>query len=155
MGIAHYIRVIGRGKDGARALDRAQAHDLMSQLLDGTLSDLEVGAFALAMRIKGESLEELIGFLRGACARAASRSRRRVPWCCCPRYNGARKLPNLTPLLALLLAREGVPVLVHGLARRPARVTTRRRSSSELGLPLARDAGDAAQRVGAGASRPT
>jgi anthranilate phosphoribosyltransferase len=31
-----------------------------------------------------------------------------------PSYNGARKLPVLTPLLALLLAREGLPVLVHG-----------------------------------------
>ena len=35
-----------------------------------------------------------------------------------PSYNGARKLANLTPLLALLLAREGVPVLVHGVQQR-------------------------------------
>ena len=28
-----------------------------------------------------------------------------------PSYNGARKMANLTALLALLLAREGVPVL--------------------------------------------
>ena len=31
-----------------------------------------------------------------------------------PRYNGARRQPNLTPLLAQGLARAGVPVLVHG-----------------------------------------
>jgi anthranilate phosphoribosyltransferase len=31
-----------------------------------------------------------------------------------PSYNGARRLPVLTPLLALLLAREGLPVLLHG-----------------------------------------
>ena len=35
-----------------------------------------------------------------------------------PSYNGARKLPVLTPLLALLLAREGLPVLVHGTRHR-------------------------------------
>jgi anthranilate phosphoribosyltransferase len=31
-----------------------------------------------------------------------------------PSYNGARKLPNLTPALALALAARGIPVLVHG-----------------------------------------
>jgi anthranilate phosphoribosyltransferase len=41
-----------------------------------------------------------------------------------PSYNGARQLPNLTPLLACLLAREGVPVLVHGMTHDPGRVTT-------------------------------
>jgi len=39
-----------------------------------------------------------------------------------PSYNGARKLPVLTPLLALLLAREGLPVLVHGTATESSRV---------------------------------
>ena len=32
-----------------------------------------------------------------------------------PSYNGARKLPNLTALLALLLAQQGIQVLVHGV----------------------------------------
>jgi anthranilate phosphoribosyltransferase len=41
-----------------------------------------------------------------------------------PSYNGARKLANLTPLLAWLLAREGVPVLIHGVRQDPGRVTT-------------------------------
>jgi oxepin-CoA hydrolase/3-oxo-5,6-dehydrosuberyl-CoA semialdehyde dehydrogenase len=31
-----------------------------------------------------------------------------------PSYNGSRKLANLTPLLAGLLAQQGLPVLVHG-----------------------------------------
>jgi anthranilate phosphoribosyltransferase len=41
-----------------------------------------------------------------------------------PSYNGSRQFPNLTPLLALLLAREGVPVLIHGLLNDPGRVTS-------------------------------
>ena len=64
MAIASYIREIGRGKEGARSLTEVQAHDLMSQVLDGRVTDLEIGAFALAMRIKGESIHELAGFLR-------------------------------------------------------------------------------------------
>ena len=62
MGIGHYIKEIGRGRDGARALKREQATDLMGQVLDGQVSDLEVGAFCLAMRIKGETAEEMAGF---------------------------------------------------------------------------------------------
>ena len=63
MGISAYIKEIGRGKDGARSLNREQAADLMGQVLDGQVSDLEIGAFCLAMRIKGETPEEMAGFL--------------------------------------------------------------------------------------------
>jgi anthranilate phosphoribosyltransferase len=41
-----------------------------------------------------------------------------------PTYNGARKEANLTPLLALLLQRFGVPVLVHGLLEGYGRVNS-------------------------------
>ncbi|MDP2095549.1 MAG: DNA-binding protein YbiB, partial [Hydrogenophaga sp.] len=50
MGISQYIKVIGRGKDGARALTREQAADLFGQVLDSTVTDLEVGGFCLAKR---------------------------------------------------------------------------------------------------------
>jgi len=53
MGIGHYLKEIGRGKDGARSLTREQAADLLGQVLDAQVTDLEVGAFCLAMRIKG------------------------------------------------------------------------------------------------------
>ena len=43
MGIAQYIKVIGRGSQGARALDIHQATDLMGQVLDRQVSDLEIG----------------------------------------------------------------------------------------------------------------
>ncbi|MEK8030503.1 DNA-binding protein YbiB [Ideonella sp. DXS29W] len=123
MSIAAYLREIGRGKDGARALSRAQAFDLMSQLLDGQLSDLEKGGFALAMRIKGETPEELAGFMDAVVPRTLPLQ---APSSAIvlPSYNGARKLPNLTPLLAGLLAREGVPVLVHGPLTDATRTTS-------------------------------
>lgn len=128
MGIAAYIKVIGRGKEGARPLPREQAHDLMSQILDGQVTDLEIGAFCLAMRIKGETPDELIGFLQATTARcidlrpALTAAPNGVVLL--PSYNGSRKLPNLTPLLAWELARRGVGVLVHGPAKDPARVTS-------------------------------
>ncbi|MGV8804449.1 MAG: DNA-binding protein YbiB [Polaromonas sp.] len=122
MGISHYIKEIGRGKDGARALSREQAADLLGQVLDGTVTDLEIGGFCLAMRIKGETPEEMAGFLDAAHQRLnlvpASQSTTVV----LPSYNGARKLPVLTPLLAALLAREGLSVLIHGTPTESSRV---------------------------------
>lgn len=122
MSISQYIREIGRGRDGARSLSRVQAADLFGQVLDGSVTDLEVGAFCLAMRIKGESPQEMAGFLDATYQRL-----HRIPApgqavVVIPSYNGARKLPVLTPLLALLLAREGAPVLVHGTATESSRV---------------------------------
>jgi anthranilate phosphoribosyltransferase len=142
MGIASYIRTIGRGKEGARPLTRDQAHDLMSQVLDGRVTDLEVGAFALAMRIKGESVDELEGFLDATHERCLRIPTTR-PAVLLPAYNGARKLPNLTALLALLLAREGIDVLVHGVIDDAGRVTTAAVLRA-LGLPMATGIGDVA-----------
>jgi anthranilate phosphoribosyltransferase len=123
MGIGKYIKEIGRGKDGARALTREQAADLMGQVLDTTVTDLEIGAFCLAMRIKGETAEEMAGFLDATRQRLTLVPAGEKPVIVIPSYNGARKLPLLTPLLALLLAREGLPVLVHGTATESGRIS--------------------------------
>ena len=125
MAIGHYIKEIGRGRDGARALDRAQAADLMGQILDAQVSDLEIGAFCLAMRIKGETPEEMAGFLDAVHARLHRIQGPADKWTVVlPSYNGARRLPLMTPLLAQLLAREGLAVLVHGFTTESTRVTS-------------------------------
>jgi len=122
MGISQYIKIIGRGKQGARSLDREQAADLFGQVLDGSVSDLEIGGFCLAMRIKGESTDEMAGFLDATHARLQRVPAGARPLVVLPSYNGARKLPVLTPLLALLVARRGLPVLIHGTATESSRV---------------------------------
>ena len=124
MGIANYIKDIGRGKDGARSLTRAQAADLLGQVLDGSITDLEMGAFCVAMRIKGEAAEEMAGFLDAIHQRIHHLPASDRPTVVIPSYNGARKLPGLTSLLALLLAREGLPVLVHGTPTESNRIFT-------------------------------
>ena len=123
---ALFIREIARGKKGARDLSREDARRLYAAMLNGELSDLEMGAFLTGMRIKGESVAEIAGFLDAA---EASFEALEAPEALCapvviPSYNGSRQMPNLTPLLAMLLAREGVPVLIHGVLDDPGRVTT-------------------------------
>ena len=145
MGIGNYIKEIGRGKEGARSLTREQATDLFGQVLEGAVTDLEIGAFCLAMRIKGETANEMAGFLDATHQRLNKLPASAKPTIVIPSYNGARKLPVLTPLLALLLAREGLPVLVHGTATESSRIFT-----SEVLLALAIPAQAAIESVAPG-----
>ncbi len=123
---APFIREIGRGKKGARDMSRDDARTVYTAMLEGRLSDLELGAFLIGMRIKGESVSEIAGFLDAAEASFAPLQAPDGEFApvVIPSYNGSRQMPNLTPLLALLLAREGVPVLIHGVTTDPGRVTT-------------------------------
>lgn len=116
MNFANYIREIGRGAHGSRDLSIADAEQLYAAMLDGGVPELELGAIVLALRMKTESMSELIGFYNAICARlyrlgAPSGKPRPVV---IPSYSGTRKQPNLMPLVALLLERFGVPVLMHG-----------------------------------------
>lgn len=115
MDCTRYVKDLGRGAKGARSLGVDDARTMFGAILDGEISELQLGAILIALRIKSESLEELAGFKQAIDARMA----RIVPppgprTVVLPSYNGARKHPNLMPLLARLLAAVGVPVLIHG-----------------------------------------
>jgi len=140
MSIKAFIKEIGRGAAGARALSHEQSRELMATVLDGGATDLEIGAFVLAMRMKGETLDELTGFLEAIQARCL-KLHSDQPVIVIPTYNGARRLPNLTPLLAMWLAQEGARVLVHGQPRDPTRVTSAA-IFHDLGLPAAQNEAD-------------
>ncbi|MBT9433371.1 DNA-binding protein YbiB [Candidatus Sodalis endolongispinus] len=118
------IKEIGRGKHHARDLDRQTAYALYRAILAGEVPEMELGALLIAMRIKAEAPEELIGFYQAMQEQvmALQPPASRPPPIVIPSYNGARKQANLTPLLAL--ARLGFPVVVHGVTDDPGRVTS-------------------------------
>lgn len=126
MNYGNYIKEIGRGPQGASDLSVDDARQLYGAMLDGGVPDLELGAIVLGLRVKGESLDEMLGFLSAVDKRSnrLEMPHGRVRPVVLPSYNGGRKEANLTPLLALLLQRFGVPVLVHGLLEGFGRVTT-------------------------------
>lgn len=135
---ARFIREIGRGKEGARHLSMDDARQMYAAMLEGRVSQLELGAILLAMRVKGESVDELCGFLQAAHAKLDLITDPGMSFApiLIPSYNGARKMANLIPLLALLLAKEGVPVLLHGVEQDAGRVTSYEVMQA-LGLPPA------------------
>lgn len=126
MNFQQYIKEIGRGAEGARDLPQDDARQLYAAMLDGGVPDLELGAIILGLRVKGEALDEMLGFLAATDERThhLDMPHGRVRPVVLPTYNGGRKEANLTPLLALLLQRFGVPVLVHGLLEGFGRVTS-------------------------------
>jgi anthranilate phosphoribosyltransferase len=134
MSISHFIREIGRGKQGARDLTREQAAELMGLVLDGAVPDLQLGAFCIAMRVKGETAQEMAGFLDALDSRMQRiPNDSAAPVVVLPSYNGARRLPLFTPLLAMLLSAQGLRVLVHGGNTEDSRVSTEA-VMRELGL---------------------
>ena len=144
MSISHYIKEIGRGRDGARPLDRLHAADLFGRVLDRRVSDLEIGAFCVAMRIKGETAEEMAGFIDATRERmtlvpAAPTGR---PTVVLPSYNGARKFPVLTPLLAQCLVNAGCRVIVHGMGTQEPGRTTSAQVLQVMGVPMLESVAD-------------
>ena len=143
--LPNLIHELGRGARGARPLSRDDSRDLFAAMLDGAIPDLELGGILIAYRIKGETADELAGMLDACQAnllRIATPTAAHATPVVIPSYNGARKLPNLTPLLALALARRGIPVLVHGDAADGwGRVATASVFAA-LGIPACSDTAD-------------
>ncbi|MGE4799448.1 DNA-binding protein YbiB [Yersinia hibernica] len=126
MDYSKIIKEIGRGKNHARDLDQPTAYELYKAMLAGQVPALELGGILIALRIKGESEQEILGFYQAMQEQVMSLRTpqgRPLP-IVIPSYNGARKQANLTPLLALLLARLGLPVVVHGVTEDSSRVTS-------------------------------
>ena len=94
MDLAAVIREIGRGATGARGMSCAEAQALYGAILDGEVPDLEQGAIAIALRMKTETVDEMVGFLAAANERLPGLARppgalRPV---LIPTYNGARRV---------------------------------------------------------------
>ena len=109
---AQFVRILGKGKRGARNLSREEAREAMGMLLDDKVEDTQLGAFLMLLRHKEESAEEMAGFAE------AVRARLQVPplqidldW---PSYAGKKRHLPWFLLAAKALANSGVRILLHG-----------------------------------------
>ena len=125
MDAQRFIKEIGRGREGARGLSHELAREMFERIFESQFDPMQVGAILLALRMKGETVDEVRAGIEAVEARLRPihvDSTR--PVISIPSYNGARNMPNLVPLLACLLADAGVQVLIHGVTQDPARTTT-------------------------------
>ncbi|MCC6535021.1 MAG: DNA-binding protein YbiB [Burkholderiales bacterium] len=96
-------------------LDARDIGWLAGALLDGGVPDLELGALLAMLQARCDSAPLLHGVLAALDARVNRwPSRAGMVPVAIGCYGATNAIPDLTPLLALLLARLGVPVLMHG-----------------------------------------
>jgi len=109
---AQYVRIIGKGKNGARSLTYEEAYQAFSMILKQEVLDVQLGAFLMLLRVKEESVDELAGFVQ------ATRDQLNfaplsvdLDW---SSYAGKRKHYPWFLLAALTLAQSGYKVFMHG-----------------------------------------
>ena len=87
----------------------------MDLMLDGAVSDAQLGAFLIAHRIRRPQPIELTGML-DSYRRHGPRLRTpgQRPLCFGAPYDGRSRTAPLLPLLALLLSASELPVVLHG-----------------------------------------
>jgi len=109
---AVYVRILGKGKRGARDLTREEAREAMGMLLDGKAEEAQLGAFLMLLRHKEESAEELAGFAEAVRERVqAPKTAVDLDW---PSYAGKKRHLPWYLLAARCLAANGVRIVMHG-----------------------------------------
>jgi len=111
---APYLRTVGKGRGKGRPLDREEAAHAMRMILDDEVEPMQLGAFLLLLRYREETPEELAGFIDAARGflKAGELPKPDLDW---PSYADRHKQQPWFALAALLLAVNGVKVMMHGV----------------------------------------
>ncbi|WP_051249415.1 glycosyl transferase family protein [Inquilinus limosus] len=143
--MAAHLAAIGRGPGRSRPLTEAEAEDAFAIILAGEADPMQVGAFLLLERYRGETAAELAGMIRAARAAvtAAPATRPDLDW---PSYAAGKTRGAPWFLLsALLVARAGHPVLMHGINVRITEGIETEDAVRALGLPVPETPAEAAR----------
>ncbi len=113
-GFSQFTKIIGRGPTLSRPLTRTEAMDAMSMVLAGEAEPEALGGFLLVLRQRGESAEELAGFVDATLSRSdiPDTTPPDIDW---PSYADKHQQQPWFILSALLLAENGIRVLMHGI----------------------------------------
>ena len=98
-----------------RSLKRAEARAAMGAVLDGEATDAQIGAFLAALRVRGETVDEITGFAEAIRSRAVSVRIARSPLLdtCGTGGDGAGTF-NISTTVAFIAAGAGAAVAKHG-----------------------------------------
>lgn len=144
---ARFTAILGRGKTLSRSLTLEEAEEAMEMILKEEVLPEQLGALLMLLRMKEESPEELAGFVRAV--RGSFELPNAIPqvdldW---SSYAGKRRQLPWFLLSALLLARSGVKIFMHGTeGHTPGRIYTRE-TLERLGYPIASNLDEAAAHI--------
>lgn len=110
-----YVKILGRGKKGARSLTVEEAEHAMSLMLSGKVAPEQSGAFWMLIRIREETVEETVGFTKATRDYLSKKESLGIKvdldW---PAYAGKRNELPWFLLAALALANTGIKIVMHG-----------------------------------------
>ncbi len=142
-----FIAILARGKTKQRHLTLDEAEEAMAMLVAGETEPEQLGAFLMLQRLMEETSEEIAGFTLGS--RQAMQYPDNMPevdvdW---SSYAGKKRQLPWFILSALVLARNGHKVFMHGTeGHTPGRVYTRE-CLGALGIPVAENYEAAANHI--------
>jgi anthranilate phosphoribosyltransferase len=117
-----FIGKVGSGEHTSTGLTREEAREAMDLMLQGQANDAQLGAFLIAHRIRRPAPLELTGMLDSYRAHGpVLHTPGRKALCFNVPYDGRSRTAPLLPLVALVLAAQGLPVVLHGGAAMPVK----------------------------------
>jgi len=123
--IAPLIKRVARGKHGSEHLNQEESRLVFSKLLKPGADLLQLGAFLIAQRMKGETSAELAGFIQAAREHIPSfGTTTLIPNAVdLPCYAGKRRAAHAYLAAALQSRDAGIPIFVHGVESIEGRIT--------------------------------
>ncbi len=144
---AQFLRTIGRGPQLSRPLDRAEAREALRLVLEGRVDPVQVGAFLLVLRYRGETPEELAGMIEAARENFSGTPPGPVADLDWPSYADRHRQQPWFVLAARLLAVNGVKILMHGIAGYSDGYAPTRPALAALGVQPSASLAEAAERI--------
>lgn len=113
--IKPFLRAVGQGPTQGRPLSRDEARQALAAILDGLATPAQAGGFLLLQRYKGETPDELLGFVDAVRERATVIAPQ-VPGLVdigSP-YDGRDRHLVVSPAASIVAAAAGAPQVLHG-----------------------------------------
>lgn len=95
-------------------LTEKEAQQLMQELLSGSLASEHIGSILTALRMKGETVDELVGFVKAARSAMQSVTLKVAAVDLCGTGGDGKGTVNISTASAFVVAGAGVPVAKHG-----------------------------------------
>ncbi len=109
--VASAIGMVASGS----SLSEEDAYEVMCAVMDGAATDAQIASLVTAIRMKGESVEEIVGFARAMRERAATvRPRATGVVDTCGTGGDGLATFNISTTTAFVVAGAGVPIAKHG-----------------------------------------
>ncbi len=144
---AQYIRILGKGRQGSRALSEEEAYDAFRMIMRNEVEPIQLGAFLMLMRVKEESGGEVasaVRAIRESLHMPADAPAVDLDW---SSYAGKKRQLPWYLLATQLLAENGVRIFMHGASGHTAGRIYTKEVLPQIGIPVATSLAEAARQM--------